>query len=115
MITEAQTIWFPGIYHGRSEHDWTQPVSEVEIDDIIKRVQVRAREDGEWSIENGFVGPDNENEPIMRRMMEWVADEKNIRQCIAHIYKERLEKERTIDFVCRDLANGSKWARGASA
>lgn len=110
MITEEQTIWFPGIYPGRSEPEWTQFVSEVEIDDIIERVQRRAKEDGEWAIANGFVGPNNESEPKMRRMMAWVSNKTNIRQCVDYLYRNNEDTIRSVDFVCRDLANGSKWS-----
>jgi len=107
-ITEEQTIWFPGIYGGRTDPEYTQPVAELllELDVLIERVQKRAKEDGEWCIENDFVG---KNEDKMRRMMNWVSDETNIRQCVEHIRKEGMELKRTVDWVCRDLANGSKW------
>lgn len=108
-IVPEQTIWFPGIYGGRTDAEYTQPVGELlfEIQVIVERVQRRAQEDGEWAIANGFVG---DNEDKMRRFMEWVSDETNIRQCVEHIRKEGMEMERTVDFVCRDLANASKWS-----
>jgi hypothetical protein len=75
-------------------------------------VQKRAQEDGEWAIANGHVG---DNEDNMRKMMAFVSDEKNIRQCVGIFIKEDLEGKRTVDFVCRDLANASKYARGSRA
>lgn len=107
-IQETETIWFPGIYGGRTDAEYTQKVSELllELEVLIERVQKRANEDGEWAIANGFVG---NNEDKMRRMMAFVADEQNIRQCIEHIRKEGSETERTVDWVCRELANASKW------
>lgn len=107
MITEEQTIWFPGIYDGRSEPEWAQPMSEILVDVLVKRVQRRAREDGEWAIANGFVG---DNEDKMRRMMAWVASEKNIRQAVEYLHRIKEADIRSVDWVCRDLANGSKWA-----
>lgn len=107
-VIEDQLIWFPGIYGGRTDPDYTQPVGELlfELDVLIERVQKRAQEDGEWAIKNGFVG---DNEDKMRRFMAFVSDETNIRQCVDHIRKEGMETKRTVDWVCRDLANASKW------
>lgn len=113
-IQEHETIWFPGIYPGRQEEPWTTVIHEFlqkedGLEELIALVQQRANEDGEWTIENGFVGPNNQNEPNMRKMMAWVADEENIRQCI----DANLDKGVTVDWVCRDLANGSKWVAGS--
>ena len=106
-VVQQETIWFPGIYGGRTDSEYTMIVADSSLTEIIDLVQKRAKEDGEWAIENGFVG---ENEDKMRRMMAWVSDEKNIRQCMEHIHKDGLDHQRTVDFVCRDLANASKWA-----
>lgn len=106
-MNEAETIWFPGIYHGRTSAEYLELVSDITIDELIQRVQKRAEEDGEWAISNGFVG---DNEEKMRRMMAWVSEETNIRQAFEYIFQEGSEKERTVDYVCRDLANGSKYA-----
>ena len=108
LITEDQTIWFPGIYSGR-QGAYAQKVADVSLVDLVKLVQKRAQQDGEWAIANGHVGENNENEPTMRKMMAWVSDPVNIEQCVGHILKEKMETERTVDFVCRDLANGSKY------
>jgi hypothetical protein len=105
---EGILIWFPGIYHGRSDGQYGLKATDVPIDEIIELVQQRAQDDGEWSIDNGFVGPNNESEPKMRRMMAFVADEKNIRQCVEHIRAGNSPENATVDWVCRDLANASK-------
>lgn len=105
-IVESQTIWFPGIYSGR-EGDYAKKVADVSLVELTKLVQKRAHEDGHWAIDRGFVG---NNSVKMLKMIAWVSDPENIQQCVGHILKDGLENERTIDFVCRDLANGSKWA-----
>lgn len=102
-------IWFPGIYSGR-EGDYAKKVGEVSPPELTNLVQKRAEEDGEWAIENGLVG---NNEDNMRSMMAFVSNGENIRQCVAHIHKENMQDERTVDWVCRDLANASKWAHGS--
>lgn len=109
-ITEEQTIWFPGIYSGRSDGEYTKLVADVSLDELIELVQRRAQEDGQWTIDNGFVG---KNEDNMRKMMAFVSDEKNIRQCVGYILEEEQESKRTVDYVCRDLANASKYAHGS--
>lgn len=105
-ITEDQTIWFPGIYNGR-EGDYVRTISVVSLNELTKLVQQRAKEDGEWAIENGFVG---DNEDKMRKMMAFVSDPVHIQQCVGHILKAGNEGQTTVDWVCRDLANASKWA-----
>lgn len=107
-ITENQIIWFPGMYTGRMDSEYNSTVSEF-LDDwetVIQRVQKRAEEDGEWAIANEFVG---NHEEKMRRMMAFVTDETNIRQALAHVFTEGKATERTIDWLCRDLANASKY------
>lgn len=106
IVKQEQTIWFPGIYGGRTEPEWIEIASHINLEELIKRVQTRAKEDGEWAIANGFVG---DNEDKMRRMMAFVSDEKNIRQCLEHIHTDGLDHQRTVDWVCRELANASKW------
>lgn len=106
-ILADQTIWYPGIYMPREDEKYTAIASHINFDELVKRVQKRAKEDGEWAITNGHVG---ENEAKMRRMMAWVSDETNIRQCLEHIHTEKQDHHRTVDFVCRDLANASKWS-----
>lgn len=109
-IEEQEIIWYPGIYGGRTDAEYTQIATHLNFEDLVELVQKRAQEDGQWAIDNGFVG---DNEDNMRRMMAFVSDEKNIRQAIEYILKEGTEEERTVDFVCRDLANGSKYAHGS--
>lgn len=74
-------------------------------------MQGRAQADGEWNIVNGFVG---DNEDAMRKMMAWVSDEKNIRQCVEHLIEIGEGNVRSIEWACRDLANASKWIHGTS-
>lgn len=114
-IEEHEIIWFPGIYGGREYSPWTKSATAISIDHIIALVQRRAKQDGEWAIEHDFVG---DNEDKMRRMMAWVSDETNIRQAVEAVVKEQEHAKkivgddyepRTVDYVCRDLANASKW------
>lgn len=109
-ITEEQTIWFPGIYVGRTTTEWVQQVMDITLEVLTERVQRRAREDGEWAITNGFVG---DNEANMRQMMAWVSDEKNIEQIFTRITEGHEPSDTTVDWVCRDLANGSRWVHGS--
>lgn len=111
-ITQEQTIWFPGIYAGRSDRDYTQKLADVSGERLTELVQKRAEEDGEWAITNGFVG---DNESNMRRMMAFVADETNIIQCVTHVVEEGMQEKRTVDWLCRDLANASKYVHGSQA
>lgn len=104
-ITEETTIWFPGHYVGRTDKTYTQIASHLNFDELVELVKTRAQEDGEWAITNGFVG---DNEDKMRRMMAFVSDEKNIRQCVSHIHAKGLDHKRTVDWICRDLAKASK-------
>jgi hypothetical protein len=107
---EQSIIWFPGVYSGR-EGDYAKFVMEFSEEQIISLVQQRAKEDGEWAIETGHVG---DNEDIMRKMMAWVSNEKNIRQAIAHLYLDNGGYTRTVDWLCRDLANAAKRIGGSS-
>lgn len=113
MIKEEQTIWYPGIYGGRLEAEYAQPISALihdNMDGLIELVQKRAQEDGQWAIDSGHVG---DNEANMRKMMAFVTDPKNIVQCVAHVRKERMENTRSVDWICRDLANASKHIHGS--
>lgn len=109
-ITREQIIWYPGIYSGRQDSEYNQKVGALVNDDklnvLIKLVQKRAHEDADWSITMGFVG---DNQDKMRRMESFVANEENIRQCVTHIFIENQENDRTVDWLCRDLAHASKW------
>jgi hypothetical protein len=111
-ITEETTIWFPGIYAGRTDSEYTKLVADVSLVELTELVQKRAQEDGEWTIDNGYVG---NNESNMRQMMDFVSNENNIQQCVGHILKEGLEGVRTVDWVCRDLANASKYFHASPA
>lgn len=104
-IIEEQNIWFPGIYSGR-EGDYAKIASSLTAPEVVALVQKRAEEDGEWSIETDRVG---DNEDKMRKMMKWVSDPRNIKQCV------NANPNETVDWICRDLANGSKWLGGGNA
>lgn len=104
VTTDNQTIWYPGFYESRTEEPWTKTVSDISLVELTELVQRRAQEDGEWSIRNGKVGG---NEDKMRRWMEFVSKERNIQQCVGHILREKWENERTVDWVCRELAEAS--------
>lgn len=104
-IAAEQTIWFPGIYSGR-EGNYAKLVADMPEEEVIKLVQHRAKEDGEWAIENNRVGGRAE---FMRKMMAWVSNEKNIRQCLA------ANPDETVDWICRDLANATKRIAGGLA
>jgi len=109
-------IWYPGPYEGRiNDADFQQVVGDLSLMQIGVLVQKRAKEDGEWTIEQGLVGSMGEHEDKMRRMMAWVSDTTNIAQCIAHILHEKHEYHRTVDWVCRELANASKHAVGRTS
>jgi len=107
-IVKEAIIWYPADYIGRTTEEYQYKVAYMARPFIEALVMKRAEEDGKWAIANGLVGENNKNEAKMRRMMEFVSDEENIRQCLAHIHQEGLEHERTVDWVCRDLANASK-------
>lgn len=111
-ITEDQTIWYPGIYSGRTDSDYTKLVADVSLVELTELVQKRAQEDGEWIINNGYVG---DNESNMRKMMDFVSNETNIQQCLGHILKEGAEDSRTVDWVCLELANASKYFHASPA
>lgn len=111
-IVEQETIWYPGIYDGRTDRDYTKLVADISLVALTELVQKRAQEDGQWTIDNGFVG---DNESNMRQMMDFVSNENNIQQCVEHILRKGLEGVRTVDWVCRDLANASKLFHGSTA
>lgn len=105
--TEApKNIWFPGVYQPLEDDGYGVLVKNLTLTMLITLVQARATKDGEWCIETGVVGgkPD-----VMRRQMEFVSSAKHIEQCRAHIQREEMEGVRTVDWVCRELANASKY------
>lgn len=103
-IEEEKTIWYPGFYEGRTDGEWIKMAMYMSFDDLVGLVQMRAYEDGEWSIKNGHVG---DNEDKMRRWMAFVSKPRNIQQCVEHIHKEERDHEVTVDWVCRELAEAS--------
>jgi hypothetical protein len=97
-----ETIWYPGPdYIGRQDELHQRHVSQVSEETLVDLVQLRAVEDGEWAIENGLVG---DNDELMRRMMEWVGMKTNIIQC----KQANLDMNPTVDMICRELADVSK-------
>jgi hypothetical protein len=105
-LMEEQLIWFPDdrIYSPRGM-EYSKLVTDATLDEIVDLVRKRAEEDGQYCIDHHLVGGHDDK---MRRWMAFVSERKNIQQCTAHIYRESMENERTIDWVCRDLANASK-------
>lgn len=106
-IQKESIIWFPGEYHGR-EGDYAKLVADVPLEELTALVQNRAQEDGDWAIAHGFVGKNNEHKAKMHRLMEFVSKPSNIQQCVWHVFNNGEERIRTVDWVCRDLANASK-------
>lgn len=100
----SQNIFTVGIYHGQEGEPWNIKVSTLLFSQIVPVVQQRAKEDGQWCIDNDLVG---DNEDKMHRMIAYVSNEQNIARCLRELKKE--ERDEDINFVCRDLANGSKW------
>lgn len=110
MIAAEEVIWYPGSeYYGRDDDIHTQIATHMNFDKLVELVQTRAKEDGEWAIENNLVG---DNEDRMRRMMAWVSNEKHIRQCVEHLHKDGRDHTATVDWVCRELASASKMSVG---
>lgn len=103
-------IWFPldSLYEPRTDGGYERLVSDVSLVELTSLVQHRAQEDGNWAIENGLVGENNANRDKMVRMMQFVGSDRNIQQCVGHLIKDGEEDERTVDWVCRDLAKASK-------
>jgi hypothetical protein len=97
-------IFTVGIYHGSSMPPYLEKVEDLTIEAVMDLVRRRAQRDGQWCIDMDLVG---DNEDKMRKMMEYVRDEDNIKRNVA--YQINNETGATVDFVCRDLANGSKW------
>lgn len=107
QLREELIMWFPGMYEGRQDGRWAVPaadfVDKFGMPFLVAAVQKRAKEDGEWAIANGHVG---QNEDLMRRMMQWVSDPKNIRQCF------EANPNETLDWICRELAQASQQIAG---
>lgn len=103
-IVKEQTIWCPGVYEGRTEPEYTKVLGQVSTVQLIEIVQRRAKEDGEWIIEHDLI-----EENRMRKMMAWVSDPDNIRKSAEIIYRAGSMEKRTVDYICRDLANASNW------
>jgi hypothetical protein len=102
----GKNIFTIGIYHGVEFAGYNDLVKNTPIETIINLVQERALKDGQWCIEMDLVG---DNEDVMRKMMAYVTDEENIRRNVQYQLDE--DTGVTVDFVCRDLSNGSRWAK----
>jgi len=94
-------IFTPGIYHGTPEYNAKQVV-DLSLAEVTPLVRLRAMEDGMFCIVNDLVGDDVDK---MIGMILSVCDSERITRC----YRAASQEERTLDFMCRDLANGSKW------
>jgi hypothetical protein len=100
-VNERQLVWFPdeALYSPR-EGVYAQPLNEFTLPEMIDLVQQRIKEDGEWLIENGRVG---NNEELMRKRMEWASKPDNITQC----FLANVEADLTMDWLCRELATAA--------
>ncbi len=107
MITKSETIWYPGIYTGRIDDEYQTIVGNFHLTELTRLIQERAEEDGQWTIDYGFIGA---SKIKMLKMIEFVADPENIALCFIQLREERMFNKTTIDKVCRDLAIISKWA-----
>ena len=99
-------IFTPGIYHGLQDEPFTTRVTSMEVKKVIQIVQMRAHEDGQWCIDMDLVG---DNQDKMLRMIDFVSDPTHIVDALEHYIRES-RNDLTIDYLCRDLANSSKWA-----
>lgn len=118
MIANEETIWFPEdeLYRPRMGGGYSLLIAYVRLPQLTELVQKRAEEDGEWTIAQGLVAENigqDENEAMMRKMMAFVSNVKNISQCLEHILAEGKENERDVDWACRELATASKFMRFA--
>lgn len=96
-----RNVFTPMDYHGSADPEYHRPHREFPEEAAVVMIQKRAEQDGQWAIDNAIVGP---NENKMRVMMEFVKDQKMIRQALGH----RHNLEQSLDFVCRDLALAAK-------
>lgn len=109
-ITAEENMWFPGpdaLYKGR-EGVYAQSISDFSGEDLTNLIQRRAHEDAEWAVANGLVG---HQEDLMHKMVDWVSRDVNIIQCVIHIKEmdgEQVESIRSVDWMCRHLANAAK-------
>jgi len=102
----GKNIFTIGIYHGVEYAGYNALVKDTPIETIINLVQERALKDAQWCVDMDLVG---DNEDVMRKMEAYVTDVDNIKRNYA--YQINNETGVTVDFMCRDLANGSRWAK----
>lgn len=99
---DPYNIFTPGVYHGLDEIPYRHLLYQCELEKVIPIVQERAKNDGEWCIRMDLVGHNGDK---MRRMIAYCSDPENIKAAFEYALGE---KDRNIDFLCRDLANASK-------
>jgi hypothetical protein len=100
-IVDKETMWYPGPDYIGRHGPYAQHASDITREELIRLVQERTMEDGEWVIAHGLVG---ENEELMRKRMEWVCRSRNILQCYEHAVALH-EEHPTVDWICRELVN----------
>lgn len=98
----ALNIFTIGVYDGRTEDPYSLIAGQLPLERVIEIVKKRAEKDGQWCIDNDLVG---DNEDKMRKMIAFTCDPKMVEQAVKHPSNAGA----TVDFVCRDLANASKW------
>lgn len=103
----GENIFTHGVYHGRSDRDGTVKIFDILLDEACFLVAKRADEDGLWCIQNDLVG---DNVEKMKRMMNYVKDPVNVARAFEYLRREN-RTDADINFLARDLANGSKWAK----
>jgi dissimilatory sulfite reductase (desulfoviridin) alpha/beta subunit len=95
-----ENMWYPGLDYKGREGDYAQTIDDLALSQVIELVQKRANEDYVWIMANGMSG----DSPVrMEKMLVWVTNERNIKQCVEHIWSEGMHHERTVDSVCREL------------
>lgn len=104
-INPNQIIWYQGDDYAPRDGAYAQKLADISLVEATALIAKRAEEDGEWAIANGVVGG---NEEKMRHMMAWVSNGTNIGQIVGDILRKQEEGERTVDSVCRELAEITK-------
>lgn len=102
-IQPEENMWFPGpdsLYTGR-EGDYARSAIEFNRPELVKLVSTRVEEDGEWVLELGLT---DGNDELMRKMMKWASNPRNIIQC----FNSNAGDNPTVDWICRELTNAAK-------
>lgn len=101
MDTSAN-IFTPGVYHGlQDERVYSRLAADVSLVEASTLARIRAMRDGLFCIDNDLVGDDAFK---MTEMIGFICDQENI----TRFYAVACREKRTIDFLCRDLANSSR-------